>query len=366
MIYVSRQDILPGTRNARTGWSHKMQIFRSDFGQYEEKKVGLYTLKSSSGLCVSVLEYGGIIQSILTPENGGFREVVLGYDTLEAYRRDTMAFGATIGPLADIVSGGRFELDGKAIVWEKNSGDCCIHSGTGGFHRQLWNAECTSDSLELYLHVPSNAFGYPSDMEVKVSFSLPEPETLQIQYTAKSSGAFAVSMTNHSYFHLGNAPSILNQYLKIRSPRLNPMDFTAFKPLLYKRGSKKSCVYPEGGLDHYYPVCGKGLRDAAWLYAPDSKLMLTCRTDAPGILVYTANDLNNISGRAGCIYHRYGAVCLETEAMPNGVNLPEERMYIVFEAGQTYKVCTQYSLRYIKNAEREIGLTEGGLSSSNK
>ena len=49
-------------------------------------KVDKYTLRNGRQMEVSILSYGGIVQSILVPDrNGKLADVVLGFDNLEGY-----------------------------------------------------------------------------------------------------------------------------------------------------------------------------------------------------------------------------------------------------------------------------------------
>lgn len=320
-----------------------LQITQTPFGTLDSAPVSLYTLSRASGIRVRVCDYGGIIQSVLVPQpDGAMREVVLGYDTLDEYVRDALSFGATIGPIADVVTDGRFTLDGQPVQWEKNLGSDCIHSGSRGFHRQLFTAVAMPEALMLRRRFPAAFYGYPGELDVRILFSLPDEQTLQIDYAVTSPAAFAASVTNHSYFRLSDAPTVENQLLCLQSGTRQPLDFSAPRRLGEALGSNQPGIQKTGGIDHYYPIRGAGLRMAAQLYAPDTQLLLTCRTDAPGVLVYTANSVFDARGRGGAVYSRHSAVCLEAEAIPNAVNLPQHSQ-AVFPGGHFHKSCTQFS-----------------------
>ena len=77
-----------------------LDISQKPFGTLDGRSVSLFTLSRPDGIRVSVSDYGCTIQSILVPDGDGWQQVVLGYDTLDEYRRGTQMFGATVGPIA--------------------------------------------------------------------------------------------------------------------------------------------------------------------------------------------------------------------------------------------------------------------------
>jgi aldose 1-epimerase len=88
----------------------------------------------------------------------GWRDVTLGYDTLEGWLADTNYLGASIGRFGNRIAHGKFQLDGKEYTLAKNNspGDipCHLHGGTQGFNAILWNAVPfeTPDATGLRLH----------------------------------------------------------------------------------------------------------------------------------------------------------------------------------------------------------------------
>jgi aldose 1-epimerase len=49
---------------------------------------------------------------------------------------------------------------------------------------------------------------------------------------------------------------------------------------------------------------------------------MTVETTEPGVQLYTANFMNGLKGKAGAVYGRRGAVCLETQHFPDSPNQP--------------------------------------------
>ena len=81
----------------------------SEFGAVDGQPVTLFTLTNASGASVGIIEYGGIVVSLNVPDrDGNLGDVVLGFDTLDAYVADTPYFGAITGRYANRIAGGKF------------------------------------------------------------------------------------------------------------------------------------------------------------------------------------------------------------------------------------------------------------------
>ena len=318
---------------------------------------------------VRVSDYGGVIQSLtLDNPSGPPLDVVLGYDTPAEYRRGEAFFGAMIGPVADRLAGGRCTLDGREVRLPRNAGPDTMHCADRGFHCRVWNWEPLSDGLRLSGTLEEPDTGFPGTLSVALSYRIVEPQALRLEYTAACTRETAVSFTNHSYFNLlGGGADCREHVLTVRADRYAetagatepvctgralPVEGT---PLDLRRGVSVGRVVDQtndreiaaaGGLDHYFPVAGEGLREVARLYCPQNGLTLRCVTDAPGLLVYTANGLQAEPGKGGAVYGRNWGVCLETARFPNAVNLPDWRPQALLEPGQTYASATEFRFEY--------------------
>ena len=86
----------------------------SRFGEIEGKEVQLYTINFPGKLEASVTNYGGILVSLKVPDRTGkLEDIVLGYDNLEGYLKETPYYGAIIGRFANRIANGSFTLEGK-------------------------------------------------------------------------------------------------------------------------------------------------------------------------------------------------------------------------------------------------------------
>src|SRR5258707_400029 len=91
------------------------QITRQPFGKAPDgQTVDVFTLRNASGAEARILNYGGLVISLKVPDrNGQLGDVVLGYDNLAGYLKDTPYFGALIGRYGNRIAKGKFTLDGK-------------------------------------------------------------------------------------------------------------------------------------------------------------------------------------------------------------------------------------------------------------
>ncbi|MDE3153049.1 MAG: galactose-1-epimerase, partial [Gemmatimonadota bacterium] len=155
--------------------------------------VHVYTLTNANGLEVRILDYGGIVQSIRTPDRDGhFADIVLGFDTLEKYVKDSPYFGAVVGRFANRIARGHFTLDGKTYTLPLNDHPgnipCSLHGGTMGFDKQIWTAHPTSvdgnPALELTYVSKDGEMGYPGTLTEKVTYCVTADDGLRIDYQA--------------------------------------------------------------------------------------------------------------------------------------------------------------------------------------
>jgi aldose 1-epimerase len=120
----------------------------------DDKEVFAFTLKNSNGMEVNIIEYGAIVEKIITPDgNGNFADVVLGYDSLSGYQNDPYYFGGTIGRVANRIGGAKVTIDGTDYKLAPNTlpdfGFNSLHGGYKGFNKVLWKGEEFKNENEL-------------------------------------------------------------------------------------------------------------------------------------------------------------------------------------------------------------------------
>ena len=122
-----------------------------------------------------------------------------------------------------------------------------------------------------------------------------------------------------------------------------PFDFRDFKKLSKDINDENEQLKFGKGYDHHYAILGEGLREMA--IARSEKLELHAYSDYPGMHLYSANWLENKTGKKGHLYPERSAVCFEAEYMPNAINYPDVEQKPVLRAGDIQKHEIQYRLK---------------------
>ncbi len=336
-----------------------MKVKRELFGTIGERKIYKYTFENSGGIRVSVINYGGIITDLWVPDlNGRSRNVVLGYDTLEAYINDTAYMGALIGRFANRIRDGRFVLNGKEYKLSRNAmGKHHIHGGVKGFNRVVWEVEQREGNnreiLMLKYLSRDGEEGYPGNLLVTVSYVLTEQNELIIDYLAETDRATPVNLTNHTYWNLEGAGEgkIYDHLLELNCSKYLEVDDEIIPTgrILDVDGTPMDFIVPKrigedidmlaNGYDHCYVITPytKKLNVFARVYSPKSGISMEIATTMPGVQFYSGNFLR---GK----FEKHSAFCLETQFYPDSPNRPEFPNCIL-KPGEVYKHTTVYHFK---------------------
>ena len=341
------------------------KITKSAFGEFEGKPVERYTL-SEGEMSVSVLTYGGILQSIVLPDkNGEKRDVLLGYDTLDGYLNNGGYLGALIGRFGNRIDKGILKIDGKEYRLYCNDRGNHLHGGKVGFNAKIWNAEISGETLCLTYFSPDGEENYPGDLGVRVVYSL-QNGALTISYLAVPDKKTAINLTNHAYFNLngeGNNVTAADNFLQINAPYITPtddtliprgelratagtpFDFSAAKRISRDIDADDPDLKKGGGYDHCFVLIpGRDVtKPYAVAYSEKTGIEMRCYTDMPAVQLYTGNGLDQY-GKNGHHYGKNNAYCLETQAIPNNVNVPGYAKFgsSIYERGQIYRFFASY------------------------
>ncbi|MBR4700537.1 MAG: galactose mutarotase [Oscillospiraceae bacterium] len=336
------------------------------FGYLGSVPVGLIRLDNGEISC-EVITYGAAIRSLTVPDgNGRPRDVVLGFDTLQEYRKHDCYFGAAIGPVANRIAGAACELNGQVLRLTKNDGDNCNHSGTAGLNARLWSVmEETDASVTLSCIHPNGLGGIPGELRVAVTYRL-RGRALCIEYWAVSSRDTLCSLTNHSYFNLdGHDSGPVNGHRvtlfshsytptdahsiptgEIRAVAGTPMDLSHATLLGDRLDLDYEPIRNAGGYDHNWLIDpndeGMGFRPAALVRGADSGIRMSVYTDRPCVQLYTGNYIpEGLAGKGGAVYHLRQGLALETQGFPDAPHHPSFPS-ITLRAGKVWQSRTEY------------------------
>ena len=330
-----------------------MTITKTYFGTTAGAEVYLYTLTNDRGLSVSIITYGGAITSLKVPDrNGKLGDIVLGFEKLDEYVSNPRYFGALIGRHANRIAGGRFSLNGVEYQLPQNNGANHLHGGFNGFDKRVWSAREGAGVLHLSYFSKCGEEGYPGNVEAFVDYRLLDDE-LSIEYRAATDRETIVNLTNHSYFNLKGAESILGHELMLNADAFTPISkdliptgeiaSVAGTPMDFRTG-RAICseIVSISGYDHNYVLndWDGSLKLAARLYEPETGRVLEVLTTQPGIQFYSGNFLDgSFFGKEGIIYEKHAGLCLEPQHFPdapNHSNFPST----VLRPGEEYRQTT--------------------------
>lgn len=343
-------------------------VVQVPYGKLKDgREVTLYTLTNKNGIEVGVINYGGIITTILTPDRNGKKEdIVLGLDSLKHYEEANPFFGCLVGRYGNRIAKGSFKLDGQTYTLAKNNGENHLHGGPRGFDKAFWNIEVVSKadnpSLKLTYLSDDMEEGYPGTLDVEVIYTLTENNELKIDYKATTDKKTIINLTNHTYFNLtgGSKRDVLEHELSIAADRFVPIN-TTFIPtgeLKSVEGTPFDFRTPTAigaridandtqtknglGYDHCWVFNNPGdTNPMATAYEPTSGRVLEMTTTEPGVQFYSGNFLSGSAKGKGVTYNKRFGFCLETEHFPDSPNQPSFPS-VVLSPGETYQTTTTY------------------------
>jgi aldose 1-epimerase len=325
------------------------RVAQATFGRLPDgTQVDGYTIRNARGTSMHVITYGAIITSLRTGDRRGhFDDIVLGFDNLEGYLKDSPYFGAIVGRYANRIAKGRFLLGGRSYQLPVNNGPNSLHGGTAGFDKVVWRATAfendTAAGVVLSHVSPDGDMGYPGRMDVQVTYTLTDGDALVVDYQATTTKPTPVNLSQHSYFNLAGdgQRDILGHVLQLDADRYTPVDstliptgelapvagtpfdFRTATPIGARIGASHEQLRFGRGYDHNFVLARstRGLQHAARVVEPVTGRTLDIFTDQPGVQFYSGNFLDgSIHGKAGRVYAQRFGFCLETQHFPDSPN----------------------------------------------
>ncbi len=332
------------------------ELTRAPFGRTPDgQPVEAFTLTNSRGVSAKVITYGATLQALVAPGRNGERaDIVLGFDSAEAYAKNASYFGSTVGRFANRIGKGRFSLDGKSYQLALNDhGRAALHGGTRGFDKVVWKVLATKSgpvaSVTLGYLSPDGDEGYPGALDTKATYALDEDNQLTVTYSATTDKPTIVNLSNHALFNLageGAAEGAMGNVLTIPADGYTPVDAdliptgqispvagTAFDfrqptPVgLRIRDASEPQLVIGRGYDHNYALngpSGAAARLAARLFDPASGRTLDILSSEPGVQFYAGNFIDGtLVGKSGKMYRQGDGIALEPQHFPDAPNKPQ-------------------------------------------
>lgn len=341
----------------------------------EGKQTNLYFLQNGD-LSAAITNYGGRIVSLYSPDrNGEMADVVLGFNSIDAYLNAKEVFhGALIGRVGNRIAKGQFTLDGANYSLPLNNGINHLHGGPKGFHNVVWDVKAVCDSSLVLTYLSKDGeMGYPGNLSVEVEYLLNSNNELVISYWATTDKSTPVNLTNHAFFNLaGEGSGTINLHvLTINADAYTPVDSTLIPlgdnvtvegtPFDFRNGKaigtdlnqEKENIQLKNGLgyDHNFDLNKNGSNPMTWaatVVEPVSGRKMEIHTKEPALQFYGGNFMDGFDiGKSGSNYKFRESFALETQHFPdspNNSNFPE----IILKPGKVYETTSIYKFDVVQ------------------
>lgn len=311
---------------------------------------------------VEISEFGASIISIKTPDrHGKIVDVVLGYDDIEKYKRQTKYIGATVGRCCNRIKNGLIEIDCTKYQLNCNDSKNHLHGGDIGFDKKIWNSKEIENGVELTYISEDGEENYPGQLDAKVTYTLKE-NSLVINYKATTNKTTICNLTNHTYFNLNGYGNILQHQVQILADYFTennqesiptgkiipventPMDFRNPQYIEKDINNEYYQIKYAKGFDNNWVLNNYNgeIRKIATAYSELSGIELEVSTDLPGIQFYSGNFLDGAeNGKNNIPIKNHSGLCLECQYFPDAShhkNFPQP----VLRVGEVYNKTIEY------------------------
>ena len=206
-------------------------------------------------------------------------------------------------------------------------------------------------SVHFSLLDPDGHNGFPGNLQLEATYTLNNSGELLYDLTAYSDKLTIFNPTNHTYFCLDDLGTKIDQtklfldadyYLPVKEDGLpvggmeavegTAFDFRMGKSMEDALKSGDAQIALRKGLDH--PFILNGQKTAARVVASDGKVSMKMGTNAPAIVIYTANSFGKGEKQVKDL-PQYGGLTLEAQNAPASGNDLRE---IPLEPGKSWQL----------------------------
>ena len=339
------------------------------------EELSLITLTNKNGLEAVLTDFGASLVKLFVPDRDGhMRDVVLGYDDPLLYEKNYICYGATVGPIANRIAHHRFTLNGQEYVLSPWGGkDAMLHCFPDSYVLRKWDFEPEdgpdAQCVTFWLQSPDMEGGLPGNREMQVTYTLTDDNELLIRYFGLTDKDTLLAPTNPSSFTLTghDAGPASDHFLWIDAEEIAaeddeqcptgayiPVEGTVWDFRTSKRVGQDFGALVNGAPFPGYDECfivngGRFLEEAdlvATLRSEESGIVMEVYTDMPSVQLYTANLSSDdahtkMPGKGGQFYPNHAGVAIETQFVPNAVNI-ENAVVPLVKAGEQIESLTVY------------------------
>lgn len=335
----------------------------------------IYKLENDFGLEVEFMALGGRINSVRVPSDFGIYDLVVGYHTVEQAAKGDEYLGAICGRVANRISGGKFELEGKTYQLAQNIGNDALHGGPYGFHKKEWKVEKTEKegcccAYKLSMTSEDGDENYPGELKVEMIYSLNNNHEFEIDIKATTDKTTIVNLTAHPYFNANgvgfNHRNIMEQELTVNAKEFTPLGENSIPtgeirsvegtPMDLRKGvlikdivnSSYEQIKQVGGIDHNWIIDKEPgeMGFAMRLYSYDTRMSVEMHTTQPGVQIYGGMHFNGEKVKYTDNLQAFDALAVEAQNFPDAINhsnFPSP----VLKPGETYHERIMYRIKYV-------------------
>ncbi|MBN2155955.1 MAG: galactose mutarotase [Candidatus Lokiarchaeota archaeon] len=349
-----------------------MKLIKKKWGILENKDVHLFIVEDpNTGFKVEISELGASIVSVQVPDNKGkIDAITYGHEDPKTYIESPGYMGATIGRVTNRIQNGHFELDGTIYKLTKNYKNIHqLHGGFKGFDKRLWmhiEEETFIKNKDIRISFQylskEREEGYPGNLLTKISYRI-RPMVLEWEFHATTDKKTIVNLTNHTYWNLNGTHTMIDdlkialyakKYCVVNDDLIPTGEIKEFPINLTKLQDFKTIFKRFGDVDHnfflenyLYENSALDVFPATMLYSPKTGRKMTVETSEPCLQVYTGNFMEHLTSY-GTPCKKHNAVCLETQRVPNAINMLKFRESVILKPNEVYRHRTRHLFNVMK------------------
>ncbi|KAM3717707.1 Galactose mutarotase [Dirofilaria immitis] len=331
----------------------------------DEERVVKISLTNNNGMKIELLNYGAILMSVLVPDRSDqFRDIALGFRTLQEYESDNHSIGAVIGRVAGYISNGKFAVDSREYELGLNAPPHHMNGGIrGSLSKKLWNYELLDEGNGVCFTCISHdgEGGYPGQVHLEVTYILTNENEIVIDYRASTDKSTILNVANNAYFNLDGEgmPSLRDHIMQLYTPNYLPNDKNGFSTVIEITTNQFNFLVPRkisdllindsNQLNYNHDFCfeidnlniSKKLRRIASVASISSGIRMTVSTTYPCLYLNMGSWLDRLDGKANHVYDRYSAFTLQCRSLSNAINQPHFPS-IILRPDELYQHLTVY------------------------
>ncbi len=336
-----------------------MEFKEEVWSKYENKDAMLYTVSFKNGFEVSISNFGATLVKVKVPtKDRHVIEVNFHHATPADYVTGGGYLGAVVGRVANRIANAKFSLEGQEYsLFVNNNNKHCLHGGKEGFNKKWWDLieeVQNGDQMTLTFEYvsPDGEENFPGTLKTKVIYEI-SPMKLGWIFEAETNKTTIVNLTNHAYWNLEGIDGALidNHLITLDADTFMPVDDTLIPTgelidvhavgLNMKEPVEIAKLFSTYGdidnnfvLNNYHPYM-KDPRFAAEVYSSKTGIKMKVFTTEPGVQVYTGNFMQKVMCH-GKYLQKHQGLCLETQKVPNAINMEQYRDTVILKPGEKY------------------------------